>query len=140
MPADDAAADPGVFIVASKPGNASHDDGVHTQQLADFGGGAGIHAAAGAEVLFSQKLVKGFSFNDAVLAVLQQLGNEQVRDSLAHVLIRPPDGLYFVSHGPVIKIHYSHALFLLGEGACSQHKNHRGYPQNSRHSSLAELN
>src|SRR5580704_12456267 len=112
--AEPAGADVGVLVVAAKLGDAADDDGVHAEELADFGGAGGIGAVAVGEILFGEELVESCALNDGVLAVFDELLDEHGGDALADVLVGAEDGGDGGLDGAVVEVHDGDAM--LGGG------------------------
>src|SRR5581483_5406470 len=71
-PAAATAANFGVLVLAAELRDAAHDNGVHTEQLADLGGAVRIRSIAGRKILLRQDLVQRFALNHRVGAILDQ--------------------------------------------------------------------
>src|SRR5882762_7219119 len=103
-------ADAGFLGVIAELRDAAYNDGVHAQQFADFGGGVRVGAITVGEILLRQYLVHGLALEYRVAAVLDQVLDEQIRDSLADVDVLPEDRGYTAVHGGVVKVEDGDAL------------------------------
>src|SRR5262249_23006833 len=68
--------------------------------------------------------------NHRIRAAVHQLVHQQVRDSLADILIRAKDRSYAALHRRVVEVHDRHSLLLLGRqrrGSDGQGGNHEAH-------------
>src|SRR3981081_991355 len=96
-------ADAGILGVVAELRDAAHDDGVRAQQFADFGGGGRVGAITVREILLRHDLVHGLALEHGGAAVLDQILDEQVGDSLADVDVLSEDGGLAALPGGVAK-------------------------------------
>src|SRR4029077_10997919 len=83
-PATASAADVGVLGVVTELGDAAHDDGVNSQQLAQLGRRGGVRSVTVREILFGQNLVHSFAIDHRVGAVLHQILHSEIGNALAY--------------------------------------------------------
>ncbi len=91
VPGASATARADVFVVVAEGGDVPDDDVIHAEQTADLGGSSRVGTITVGEVLLLQDLVERRTVDEAELTAVQKLGDEQVGDSFADVLVRTED-------------------------------------------------
>src|SRR6185295_19456882 len=79
------------LVVPAELGDAADDNGVHAQQLAQFGGARRVGPAAVGEVLLGHHLVERLAFHDRINTAADQIINHQVRNALTDVHVGAED-------------------------------------------------
>jgi len=108
-PVSAAAAEVGLLGLVAELRDAAHDDGVNSEQLAQFCGAGGVGAVGVGEVLLRHDFVQSLALNDGEGAVLDQIGHQQVGDALAHIHIGAKQGIGGSAHGSIVKVQHCNA-------------------------------
>ena len=111
MPAAASAAHVFVLRLVAELGDGADDDVVNAGQLAQARGGRGVGAIGVGEVLLGQKLIQGLALDDGVGAVLDEVGNDEVSDTFAHIDIGAEHGGGGALYRGIVEIHDGDAGF-----------------------------
>ncbi len=87
--------------------------GIHAKQLANFGGAGRVGAVGVRKVLLAEDLVHRGSLDDRVASILDEIGNQHLRDAFSNIDIRAEEGLRGALHGGIVEVENGDA------GACS---------------------
>jgi hypothetical protein len=106
-----------VLVVVAEGGDVADYDVVDAEQAADLGGRGRVGAVTVGEVLLLDDLVERRTLDEAELAAIQELADEQVGDAFADVLVGSEDRGDAGLDGSVAEVHDRY-LGLLGR--CGQ--------------------